>query len=77
MSTAVRRRLIALVSAAALSVAVPTAALADEGGDPHSTKPCPTLPSQSKAKGPKKAHKDNNGKDKGKKCGHHRVVNGN
>lgn len=40
-------------------VAVPGAALADEGGVSHSTKACPTLPSQSKAKGPKK-HQPNN-----------------
>lgn len=66
MSTALRRRLIALVSAAALCVAVPTAALADQGGVPHNTKPCP---SKSQGQGPKKAPHNT----KGKKCGFNRV----
>jgi hypothetical protein len=64
MSTALRRRLIALVSAAALTVAVPTAALADAGGVPHNPhgKPCP---SKSRGQGPKKDAPN----EKGKKCG--------
>jgi hypothetical protein len=67
MSTALRRKLIALVSAAALCVAVPGAALANQGGIPNNPheKPCP---SKSKGHGPKKgAHND-----KGKKCGFNR-----
>jgi hypothetical protein len=67
MSTALRRRLIALVSAAALCVAVPTSALADQGGVPNNphNKPCP---SKSKGHGPKRDAPN----DKGKKCGFHR-----
>jgi hypothetical protein len=62
MSTAFRRRLVAFVSAAALCVAVPGAALADQGGVPHSSKACP---SKGKGNGPKKDAPN----DKGKKCG--------
>jgi hypothetical protein len=69
MPTALRRRLVALAGAAALSVAVavPGAALADRGGVPHNPhmKPCP---SKSKGNGPKKDAPN----DKGKKCGFHR-----
>jgi hypothetical protein len=70
MSGAVQRRVVALVSAAALCVSVPGAVLADEGGVPHNTKPCKSLPSQAKAKGPKQQPKNN----KGKKCGFHRAA---
>jgi hypothetical protein len=77
--TAFRRRLVALVGAAALCVAVPGAALADQGGVPNenTTKPCPTTKAHTKAKGPKKPHAGN-GKSagKGKKCGFTHVVNG-
>jgi hypothetical protein len=68
MSTAFRRRLVALVSAAALGVAVPTAALANQGGVPNNphNKPCP---SKSKGHGPKKSAPNN----KGKKCGFNRA----
>jgi hypothetical protein len=72
MSTAFRRRLVALVGAAALCVAVPGAAVADSGGEPNdNAKDCKSLPSQSKShdKKPKKAHKSNNGDRNGKKCG--------
>jgi hypothetical protein len=62
MSTAFRRRLVAFVSAAALCVAVPGAALADKGGFPHSSKPCKT---KAKGNGPKKDAPNT----KGKKCG--------
>jgi hypothetical protein len=69
MSTALRRRLVALAGAAALcvAVAVPGAALADRGGNPHNPhlKPCP---SKSKGHGPKKSAPN----DKGKKCGFNR-----
>jgi hypothetical protein len=66
VSTVLGRKLIALVTAAVLSMAVPTAALADQGGVPHSTKPCP---SKGKGKGPKKGPPNG----KGKKCGFNRV----
>ena len=78
MSTAFRRRIVALVSAAALCVAVPGAALADQGGQPNeNAKECKSLPSQAKAKGPKKPHQGK-GKsaNKGKRCGFTHVVNG-
>jgi hypothetical protein len=67
MSTRFRSRLVALVSAAALCVTVPTAALANQGGVPNNPhgKSCP---SKGKGHGPKKgAHND-----KGKKCGFNR-----
>ena len=51
-----------MVGAAALCVAVPGAALADQGGVPHSTKPCK---SKANGNGPKKDAPN----DKGKKCG--------
>jgi hypothetical protein len=80
MSTALRRRLVALAGAVALCVAVaaPGAALADRGGQPNeNAKECKSLPSQAKAKGPKKAHQGK-GKSagKGKRCGFTHVVNG-
>jgi hypothetical protein len=62
VSTAFRRKLVALVGAAALCVAVPGAALADQGGVPHSTKPCK---SKANGNGPKKDAPNT----KGKKCG--------
>jgi hypothetical protein len=78
VSTAFRRRLVALVGAAALCVAVPGAALAVQGGHPSpNAKACKSLPTQAKAKGPKKAHQGK-GKSagKGKRCGFTHVVNG-
>ena len=66
MATQFGRKLVALATAAALALALPTAALGDRGGVPHSTKPCP---SKSKGKGPKKAAPNG----KGKKCGFNRV----
>jgi hypothetical protein len=56
-----RRKSVAVLTAAVLALAAP-AAFADRGGVPHSTKPCP---SKSKGNGPK--HTAPN--DKGKKCG--------
>jgi hypothetical protein len=61
----VRRKSIAIITAAALALAAP-AAFADRGGVPHSTKPCPT---KAKGKGPK--HEAPN--DHGKKCGFNRT----
>jgi hypothetical protein len=55
------RKSVAIITAAALAVASP-AAFADQGGVPHSTKPCP---SKSKGKGPKKGAPNTHGK----KCG--------
>jgi hypothetical protein len=80
MSTAFRRRFVALVGATALCVAVaaPGPALAVRGGQPSpNAKACKSLPSQAKAKGPKKAHQGK-GKSagKGKRCGFTHVVNG-
>jgi hypothetical protein len=71
MSSAFRRRISTFVIAAVMSVAVPAGALANQGGVPHNAKPCKNLPTQSKSHDnkPKKAHKANNGKSKGKKCG--------
>ena len=74
MSAAARRRLVVFATAAAMCATVPGAALADRGGVPNEhAKACKPLPSQAKAKGPKKFQPTNN---KGKKCGLHRVVNG-
>jgi hypothetical protein len=74
MSAAVRRRLVVFATAAAVCATVPGAALADRGGVPNEhAKACKSLPSQAKAKGPKKFQPKNNN---GKKCGLHRVANG-
>jgi hypothetical protein len=64
MPTALRRKLIALVSAAALCLAVPAAALADQGGVPHNPKH-KDCKSKVHGNGPKKDAPN----DKGKKCG--------
>jgi len=64
-----RRKSIAVLTAAALALSAP-AAFADQGGVPHSpqgppTKPCP---SKAKGKGPKKDAPNTNGR----KCGFNR-----
>lgn len=59
-------KLSALAATAALAVSIPGAALADQGGVPHSSKPCPTKSPDKKAK---KAPKNT----KGKKCGFQRT----
>jgi hypothetical protein len=52
-----------LATGAAMALSFPLAgAVADQGGVPHSSKPCPT---KSKGHGPKKSAPN----DKGKKCG--------
>jgi hypothetical protein len=56
-----RRKSVAIITAGALAIAVP-AAVADQGGVPHNTKPCPT---KSKGNGPKKPAPNTHGK----KCG--------
>ena len=55
---------LAAITAAALSV--PAVGLANKGGTPHSTKPCPTHKHQGKHKGSSKGKKK--GSSKGKKC---------
>lgn len=52
---------------AALALAAPAATLADPGGQPHSTKPCPTHKHSGKHNGSTKGLKK--GSTKGKKCG--------
>ncbi len=52
---------------AALAVAPPAVTLANTGGQPHSTNPCPTHSHTGKHKGSGKGHKKGSGK--GKKCG--------
>lgn len=59
-------KLTALAVTAAVAVSIPAAALADQGGVSHSSKPCP---SKSQAKKAKKAPKNTNGK----KCGFQRT----
>jgi hypothetical protein len=72
MSTgALRRRLVTLVSAAALCVAVPGAALAGQGGDPNDgnrhSKACEKI---GKKRGGPDANQQRKAKmDKGHKCG--------
>ena len=78
MSTAIRRRLVALAGAAALSVAVaaPGAALAVEGGVPSDgnghSKACKNS-GKSQGKGPKANENRKAKMDKGDKCGLHRA----
>jgi hypothetical protein len=59
-----RRKSVAIITAAVLAVAAP-AAFADKGGVPHSTTPCP---SKAKGNGPKQAPHNTHGK----KCGFNR-----
>jgi hypothetical protein len=66
MKSRTLRRVAVLVTGAALAISVPVASsVADQGGVPHNTKPCPT---KSKGKGPKKEAPNTNGK----KCGFNR-----
>jgi hypothetical protein len=60
-----RRKSIAFITAAALTIGAP-AAFADKGGVPHSSKPCPSK--AKKGKGPKKDAPNTHGK----KCGFNR-----
>ena len=63
-----RHRLLRVIPVvAALAMSGPAIAVADQGGKPHSTKPCPTHSHQGKDNGSSKGHK--NGASKGKKCG--------
>ncbi len=57
---------VAAVMATAL-LASPALTLANSGGQPHSTKPCPTHSHSGKHNGSTKGKK--NGSGKGKKCG--------
>jgi hypothetical protein len=72
MSTgALRRRIVALVSAAALCVAVPGAALAGEGGDPNDgkghSKACKKIGKRNG--GPETNQQRKANMDRGHKCG--------
>jgi hypothetical protein len=55
------------LTAGALAVSVPATGLANTGGVPHSTKPCPTQSHAGKHKGA--AHGKTKGALKGKRCG--------
>jgi hypothetical protein len=60
------RKLAVLVTGAALAVSLPVASsVANKGGIPHNTKPCP---SKSKGHGPTKSDPN---PSKGKSCGFH------
>ena len=63
------RKLIALAATLALAGSMSGTALADQGGVPHSDKPCPTKDESKKPKKEKKAPKNTNGK----KCGHQKT----
>ena len=67
MKSRTMRKLAVLVTGAALAISLPVASsVADQGGTPHNTKPCP---SKSKGHGPKKEDPQ---KDHGKSCGFNR-----
>ena len=61
-----KTKLTALTAALAVGMSVPAVSIADRGGDPHSSKPCPSKIGKGKAKGHKKHAAKNN---RGKKCG--------
>ena len=61
-----KTKLTALTAVLALSLSVPAASMADRGGVPHSSKPCPSKAGKGKAKGHQKHAAKNN---RGKKCG--------
>jgi hypothetical protein len=65
MSKRITSGIVAAIAAAALSV--PAVGLANKGGTPHSTKPCPTHTHSGKHKG--SSHGKKKGATKGKKCG--------
>lgn len=52
---------------ATLALSAPAATLANPGGQPHSTKPCPTHKHSGKHNGSTKGQKKGSGR--GKKCG--------
>jgi hypothetical protein len=63
MKSRTMRKLAVLATGAAMAISLPVASsVADQGGVPHNSKPCPT---KSKGHGPKKSAPN----DKGKKCG--------
>ncbi len=62
-----RRAVLAGIIAAALAVSVPATGLANTGGQPHSTTPCPTKSHSGKHKGA--THGKKMGALNGKKCG--------
>lgn len=65
--TRVGRKAVAAVTATALALAIPASGLAAKGGQPSSTKPCPTHKHSGKHKGA--THGKKKGASKGKKCG--------
>jgi hypothetical protein len=65
--TRITRKALALGTAAVLALALPSAGLANKGGQPHSTTPCPTHSHSGKHKGA--SHGKKKGAAKGKKCG--------
>jgi hypothetical protein len=63
MKSRTMRRVAVLATGVAMAISFPVASsVADQGGTPHNSKPCPT---KSKGHGPKKSAPN----DKGKKCG--------
>lgn len=66
MSKRLTTGLVAAITA--VSMSVPAAGLASQGGTPHSTRACPTLKHSGKHKGATK-HGLKRGANKGKKCG--------
>lgn len=61
------RAVIAWATAAVLAVSAPAAGLANAGGQPHSTTPCPTQSHGGKHNGA--THGKHKGALRGKKCG--------
>lgn len=68
MSRFTRVVVVGVVTAALAAASVPATGLANTGGVPHSTKPCPTHSHTGKHKGANKGLKK--GASKGKRCGH-------
>jgi hypothetical protein len=62
-----KTKLTALTAVLALSLSMPAMSVADRGGVPHSSKPCPSKAGKGKGKGHKKHPARNS---RGKKCGH-------
>lgn len=60
------RKLAVFATCLGLAGAVPVLSSADQGGVPHNGKPCP---GKGKGRSHKKPHPNNNGLNKGKKCG--------
>ncbi len=63
-----KTKLTALGTALAIALSAPAATLADRGGVPHGSKPCPAKAGKGKKKGHTKHAARNS---RGKKCGWH------